>query len=65
MTGEELHDDRSECTNAKSVIRLDIRCINDEVPSQTKIVNYITIGHIQLPKQFQMTWTSKLFLKLL
>ena len=31
-TGEELHDDRSESTNAKSVICLDIGCITDELP---------------------------------
>ena len=36
-TGEELHDDHFESTNAKSVIRLDIGCITDELPSQAKI----------------------------
>ena len=30
-TGEELHDDRSEITNASSVIRLHIGCITVEV----------------------------------
>ena len=51
-TGEELHDDRSESTNAKSVIGLYIGCITDEVPTQAEIEKYITIGHIPLPKQF-------------
>ena len=36
-TGGELHDDRSESTNAKSVICLDIWCITDEVPTQAEI----------------------------
>ena len=49
-TEEELHDDRSEHTNAKSVDRLDIGCITDEVPTQAEIEKYITIGHIPLPK---------------
>ena len=35
-TEEELHDDRSDA-NAKSVIRLDIGRITDEVPSQAEI----------------------------
>ena len=51
-TGEELHDDRSEGMNAKAVIRLDIGCITDEVPTQAGIEKYITIGHIPLTKQF-------------
>ena len=37
MTGEELNDDRSGSTNAKSVIRFDIGCITDEVPTHAKI----------------------------
>ena len=36
-TGQEPHDDRSESTNAKSVICLDIGCITDEVPTQAEI----------------------------
>ena len=36
-TGEELHDDRSDNTNAKSVICLDIGCITDVVPTQAEI----------------------------
>ena len=51
-TGEELHDDRSECTNAESVIRLDNECITDDVPTQAEIDKNITIDHIPLPKQF-------------
>ena len=51
-TGKELHENRSESINAKSVIGLDIGCITDEVPSQAIIEKYITIGHIPLPKQF-------------
>ena len=62
-TGEELHDDCSESTNVKSVIRLDIGCIAAKVHIQAELEKYITIGHIPLPKQL-MTWTNKLFLKL-
>ena len=51
-TGEQLHDDRSESTNAKSVIGLDIGCITDEVPTQAEIEKYITIGRIPLTKHF-------------
>ena len=51
MTGEELHHDRSEFTNANTVIRLDIGCITDEVPTQAEMEKYIAIGHISLPKQ--------------
>ena len=36
-TGEEPHDDRSDNTNAKSVIHLDIWCISYDVPTQAKI----------------------------
>ena len=36
-TGEELHDDRTGSTNAMSVIRFDIGCITDEVPTQAEI----------------------------
>ena len=36
-TGEELRDDRSERTDAMSVIRLDIGYITDEVPTQADI----------------------------
>ena len=50
-TGEELHDERSESTNAKTLIRLDIGCITDEGPTQVKIEKCITIGHILLPRQ--------------
>ena len=35
-TGDELHDERSECTNAKSLIRLDIGRIADEVLTQAE-----------------------------
>ena len=36
-TGEELHDDRSESSNAKSFIRQDIACITDDVRTQAEI----------------------------
>ena len=36
-TVEELHVDRSESTNVKLVIRLDIGCITDEVATQAEI----------------------------
>ena len=51
-TGQELNDDRSEGTNAKSVILLYVGCIIYEVLSQAEIEKYIAIGHIPLPKQF-------------
>ena len=51
-TGEEIHDDRSKSTNAKSVIGLDIGCITGDVPTQAEVEKYITICHIPLPKQF-------------
>ena len=52
-TGEALHEDRSESTNPKLVICLDIWCITDEVSTQAEVEKYITIGLIQLPRQFQ------------
>ena len=36
-TGQDPHDGRSESTNAKSVICLEIGCITDEVPTQAEI----------------------------
>ena len=51
-TGEELHDDRSESMNAKSVIHLGIGCITDEVLTQVEIKKYISISHIPLTKHF-------------
>ena len=39
-TEEELHDDRSVSTNAKSVVRFDIGCITDDVPTQAEKKNY-------------------------
>ena len=51
-TWGDLHIDRSESTNAKSVTCLDIGCITDEGPIQAEIEKRITIGDIPLPKQF-------------
>ena len=37
ITGDEPHDDRSESTNVKSIIRFDIGCITDDVLTQAEI----------------------------
>ena len=64
-TGKELHDDRSESTNAKSVIRLDIGYITDEVRTQAEMEKYNPIGHIPIPQQSQHDQDKHLFQKLL
>ena len=60
-TGEELPDDRSESMNAKTITRLDIGCITDEVPTQAGVEKYITIGHIPLTKQFPNDLNKQVF----
>ena len=60
-TGEELHDDRSESGNVKSVISLDIGCITYDVLTQAEIEIYITIGHIPQAKQFPHDLNNQAF----
>ena len=60
-TGEELHDDRSESTNAKSIIRIDIECIRNKFPTRVEIDKYITIGLIPLPNQFSNVLSNQSF----
>ena len=63
-TGEELLGDRSLSANAKSVIRLDVGCITDEVPTQGEMENILPSFTSLYPNNFQMTWKNKLFQKL-
>ena len=62
-TGKALHDDRSESTNPKLVIPLDIGRNTDEVPTHAEIENILPSVSSHYPNNFKMTGTNKLFQK--